>query len=135
MVQEERWNALSPEQSQIVALTAQISKLKDSRVNLGKSSQNKKKGNNKDDKAKGQDEQKSGGKRRNRKNRRKGKNDDKWAWKKVPPKDDEKHEKVHNGTTYYWCHDHGMWTLTKHTEETCYLKQKKNKGRVCQRRP
>ena len=62
LVQEERWNALSPEQSQIVALTAQISKLKDSRVNLGKSSQNKKKGNNKDDKAKGQDEQKSGGK-------------------------------------------------------------------------
>ena len=40
--------------------------------------------------------------------RRKGKDDHKWAWKKVPPKDGEKEEKVFNGTTYYWCHHHGL---------------------------
>ena len=129
LVQEERWNALSPEQTQIVALTAQLSKLKDGRVKLGKNSQNKKKGGDKDDKKDTKPETKAGGKKRGKRGRRKGKNDEKWAWKKVPPKDGEKHEKVFNGVTYYWCHDHAMWTLTKHTDETCYLKKKKNEKR------
>ena len=31
---------------------------------------------------------------------------------------------MYNGTNYYWCHHHGLWTLTKHTEETCYLMKK-----------
>lgn len=126
LVQEERWNALSPEQTQIVALTAQLSKLKDGRVKIGKGSQGKKKGSSKNDKSESKSESKEGGKKRGKRGRRKGKNDEKWAWKKVPPKDGEKHEKVFNGTTYYWCHDHAMWTLTKHTDETCYLKRKKN---------
>ena len=128
LVQEGRWNSLSPEQSQIVALTAQLSKLKDGRVNIGKGNNGRKKGKGKDRNKDEKDESKSdskkgGGKKRGR---RKGRDDPKWAWKKVPPKDGEKDEKVFNGVTYYWCHDHGLWTLTRHTDETCYLKKKKN---------
>lgn len=130
LIQEERWNSLSPEQTQIVALTAQLSKLKDGRLKLGKGSQKNKKGNDKESKPDSKNEQNQDGKKRGKRNRRrKGKNDEKWAWKKVPPKDGEKLEKEVNGTKYYWCHDHGLWTLTKHTDETCYLKKKKNKKR------
>lgn len=130
LIQEERWNALSPEQTQIVALTAQLSKLKDGRLKLGKNSHNKKKGSDKDNKSEDKNDQKEEGKKRGKRSRRKnGKNDEKWAWKRVPPKDGEKHEKVYNSTTYYWCHDHGLWTLTKHTDENCYLKKKMNKKR------
>ena len=128
LVQEERWNSLSPEQTQIVALTAQLSKLKDGRVNLSKNNSNRKKGKGKgkgDDKDGAKPEGKRGGSKK--RNRRKGRDNDKWAWKKEPPKDGEKDEKVVDGTKYYWCHDHALWTLTKHTDETCYLRKKKNK--------
>ena len=127
LVQEERWNALSPEQNQIVALTAQLNRLKDGRVRIGKGSTNRKKEKRKgkfgEDREMSKKEDKKAG--RNSKGRRKGRDDSKWAWKKVPPKDGEKEEKVYNGTKYYWCHHHGLWTLTKHTVETCYLMKKK----------
>ena len=130
LIQEERWNSLSPEQTQIIALTAQLSKLKDGRLKLGKGSQKNKKGNDKASKPDNKNERDQEGKKHGKRNRRrKGKNDEKWAWKKVPPKDGEKLEKEVNGIKYYWCHDHGLWTLTKHTDETCYLKKKKNKKR------
>ena len=127
LVQEERWNALSPEQNQIVALTAQLNRLKDGRVHIGKGNTNRKKEKRKgkfgEDRESSKREDKKAG--RNSKGRRKGRDDSKWAWKKIPPKDGEKEEKVYNGTKYFWCHHHGLWTLTKHTEETCYLMKKK----------
>lgn len=131
LIQEERWNSLSPEQSQIVALTAQLSKLKDSRVSIGKGNMNRKIGNRKEKGRFIKKDHRSENKKTDNKKRtrRKGKDDLKWAWKKVPPKDGEKEEKIFNGTTYYWCHHHGLWTLTKHTDETCYLKKKENRNK------
>ena len=61
--------------------------------------------------------------------KRKGKSkiSEKWAWKREPPKEGEKEEKVVNDTKYYWCPHHSLWTLTKHTEGNCdKLKEKRN---------
>jgi hypothetical protein len=63
---------------------------------------------------------KKGQKNKNKKNtsdRVKQKKDE--AWKMVPPKDDEKHEREHNGCTYYWCVHHMAWTM--HPPKDCCL--------------
>ena len=43
---------------------------------------------------------------------------EKWAWKKIPPKDNKKN-KVVGPNTYYWCPKHSMWTV--HRPEDCKL--------------
>ncbi len=46
------------------------------------------------------------------------------AWKKVPPKDGEKHKKKHDERTYFWCEHHMAWT--KHSpKECCFGKERK----------
>ena len=121
LLQEERWNALSPEQTQLVTLTAQLKKLNDSRVSIGKGGKSRKnKNKDKDEKDDESNKEKSSKKRKSgKKNNRKDKLGEKWAWKKVPPKDGEPHEKSFEGKKYYWCHFHAFWTLTKHTAENC----------------
>lgn len=125
LLQEERWNSMSPEQSQIIALSAQLKKLSDGRVALSNKGKRNKGGKGVE---KSPAKAKSGkGKNRNNKRRGKGKNNEKWAWKREPPKEGEKDEKVVNDTKYYWCPHHSLWTLTRHTEENCEkLKEKKN---------
>jgi hypothetical protein len=41
------------------------------------------------------------------------------AWKKVPPKEGKKKEKVHNKRTYHWCEHHMAWTM--HLPSKCRL--------------
>jgi hypothetical protein len=41
------------------------------------------------------------------------------AWKKVPPKEGEKKEKVHEKCTYHWCVHHMAWTM--HSPSECRL--------------
>jgi hypothetical protein len=41
------------------------------------------------------------------------------AWKKVPPKEGKKKEKVHNKRTYHWCMHHMAWTM--HLPSECRL--------------
>jgi hypothetical protein len=48
---------------------------------------------------------------------------DKWAWKKVGPKQGEKHTKAKDGKTYNWCPNHIMWTI--HTSSECTLTPKR----------
>ncbi len=41
------------------------------------------------------------------------------AWKKVPPKEGKKKEKVHDKCTYHWCVYHMAWTM--HSPSKCRL--------------
>ncbi len=51
------------------------------------------------------------------------------AWKKVPPKDGEKHEREQDGHTYYWCVHHMAWTM--HPPKDCRLgKEQKWENKV-----
>ena len=36
----------------------------------------------------------------------------KWAWKKVPHKENESHSKKYNEKAYYWCKGHNLWCAT-----------------------
>lgn len=128
LIQEERWNSMSPEQTQIIALSAQIKKLSDGRVQLSSKAKGKGKSKAED---KSPAKAKSGrGKKKSNKKRGKGKSNDKWAWKRDPPKEGEKDEKMVNDTKYYWCPHHSLWTLTRHTEENCEaLKNQGSKGK------
>ena len=125
LLQEEKWNSMSPEQTQIVALSAQVRKLSDNRVQL--SNKSRKKGKGKSEEKSPAKSNSGKGKGKSGKKRGKGKSNDKWAWKRNPPKEGEKDEKVMNGTKYFWCPHHSLWTLTKHTEENCKVVQDRKK--------
>ena len=75
---EEKWNALSPEQTQVVALTEQVNKLSSNKVRLGNKNKNKNKNRRRDGNP-------SNTSNNNDKKKSKSKFKDKWAWKKVPP--------------------------------------------------
>jgi hypothetical protein len=91
-----QWEAPSPEQEQIIALSAAVSSLKAKASKGGttkKQSSVKKPG---DDKGKGS-----------------RKNDGAYAWKAVAPKTGEPQTKDFKGKTYHWCvnHEHPQWAL------------------------
>ena len=90
-----QWEALSPEQEQIIVLSAEMSKL---RAKAAKSKHREKKDGDK----KNQDGKK--GPRRN---------EGSYAWKDVAPKSGDPKSKDVKGKTYYWCtnHEHSQWTL------------------------
>jgi hypothetical protein len=87
------WEARSPEQEQIIALTAAVSSLK-FKAKSGKAKPASKESSKSAD----------NGTRRN---------DGNFAWKDVIPKADEPTSKAINGKTYYWCthHTNPMWAL------------------------
>jgi hypothetical protein len=52
------------------------------------------------------------------------------AWKKVPPKEGKKKEKVHDKHTYHWCVHHMAWTMQSPSECRLGTEQKgKNKNK------
>ena len=100
LVNEEKWNALTMEQKQIISLTAELKGLKENRLQLG----NKRKNN----KSKGAENQTNKGKENSNPNvnssKKKNSNQrfkDKWAWKKVAPKAGSPQVKNFNGSNYY----------------------------------
>ena len=113
---EGKWMALSPEQEQIVALSAQFDKLKDDNLRLSKAL--KKSAKNK--RNSGSDNSQTGGKKNKGK-----KKDGKWAWKKVPPKDNEPKTKTVNKQTHHWCETHLAWTV--HANEDCEERKKRER--------
>eukprot|EP01083_Nonionella_stella_P218957 784710_1 len=88
------WLQKSEEQQQIEALNAELDSLKKNQANKGKS---QKKGT----KPKGGGKKKGTGTKSTNST-----NDDKWAWKKVPPKEGEELTKTVNGKLYHWCPNH-----------------------------
>ncbi len=105
------WGAKSPNDDKIIAMTTTFDTLKGQ---LKLSPQLAAAGGKNDGKPK------KGQKMRNKKNTSvcvKQKKDE--AWKKVPPKEGEKKEKVHDKRTYHWCVHHMAWTM--HLPSECHL--------------
>jgi hypothetical protein len=92
------WEIPSPEQEQIIALTAAVTSLKSK---SGKEAKRSSRGSD------GKRESANSGGRTPRKD------DGAFAWKGVAPKDGEPKSKVVKGKTYHWCHHHAnpLWAL------------------------
>ena len=50
---------------------------------------------------------------------RKAKLSKKWAWKLVPPKEDDPKTKTVDTKEYHWCSNHASWTV--HTAKECNM--------------
>jgi hypothetical protein len=97
--QKGRWNAPSPQEERIIALTAQVEAFKKNSCKLDKGKTTAKDG--------------TGGKKPGKPKRDR---DAKFAWKKVPPNGDQAQEKKVDGKTYHWCPVHLAWTIHKPSE-------------------
>ena len=91
LLESEKWNAPSDQDSQIIALTAEIDALKHRESNANTNA-SKKAGNNR--------QNKSGN-----------------AWKKVCPEKGDPTKKTVKNTTYNWCVHHKYWTI--HSSADC----------------
>jgi hypothetical protein len=107
------WNDMSPEQEILVALSSEVSQLKDHNLKLTKSLKNDKKADSGKDKAK-KDKPKSNKKKSNY---------DKWTCKKIPPATGEHNTKCMPGFDhdYHWCDNHQAWSMYSAAE--CNLHQ------------
>ena len=134
LIQENKWNSLSTEQNQIVALTSELKRLKESRlkfqVNKVNRNRNRISSKIRNDKRpqKSNVTPANNFQKRGKVQSKKETGDKKWAWKKIPPKSNESDEKLLEGTKYYWCDDHKLWTLTKHTDKNCNIRLQKQKN-------
>jgi hypothetical protein len=126
------WGAKSLDNKKILAMTAALNALKGQLKldpNLSTiANKGNKKGNNKARKKKS---------KKIMHNQREQKKDE--AWKKVPPKDGEKHKKQVGKYTYQWCEHHMAWTIHKpadcllgkqHKEEQKKKPQKANSATI-----
>jgi len=106
MKQDDEWNAPSEEQEQIMALQAQVNKLKQSKANKGDGPINK-----------GRD--KSTSENKYRRTSKKGYNNSriKPKWMMIPPKEGKRHEKTVKGKKYHWCPKHEAWV--RHIPSKC----------------
>ena len=84
LVRDNKWQAPTAEEAQIVALSAQVEKLQKSNGQLRKSSKRGKKVTSEKVKKRADDNQK-------------------YAWKRVAPRQGEGKSKVINGKTHHWC--------------------------------
>ena len=116
------WNKPTPDQEKILALTASFEALKDKNLKLSNSlikrndtHSNRKKDKNAKQKQKSKSKQKS-----------KIKDEKDYAWKKVPPSNNDATTKNKDGKTYHWCEEHMAWTL--HTPQECKLRIEREKG-------
>jgi hypothetical protein len=103
------------EQEQIIALTAELGKIKDDNLRLARSIKSKANGTSKQDKKKGAGKGSNKGKS---KNNSKKTCSGEWEWKNhVPSGNDPKHKKF-KGKDYYWCLMHKAW-MSHHPDECC----------------
>jgi hypothetical protein len=127
LTRQDIWNAKSAEEEKIIALSAELQKIKDTNLKLAKAIKFGGKSQGKANKGATQQQQQGKGKS---KGKQKSKNNDKWAWKKIPPKDGESNMKTVNNTIYHWCKYHQAWVV--HTPEGkgpdgCRLRQQLEK--------
>jgi len=109
---EDKWNAPSKEEEELIALRAQVEKLRISKAN-------------KVDLAKGRTKENSPTRPETpRRTRRRPK------WMYMTPKEGEAHKKTVNNKVYHWCPKHEMWV--RHTPQQCegkgrYLGKRRNR--------
>jgi hypothetical protein len=99
-----KWNYISPEQEQIVALTSEVTHLKDHNLKLANNAKPTKIKNY------GDKPKKSG---KGKKPSKKAAGEEKWDWKKVPPKEGEPQSKQMPDfdKIHHWCEDHQAWAV------------------------
>ena len=51
--------------------------------------------------------------KKDKKKKKTANNDEKWAWKKTPPANNQPSVKVFNDKNYNWCINHQAWTIHK----------------------
>ena len=100
------WGAPTEEQTQLTALSSEVTKLKENNKQLIKTLKRAKKG----------------GKRANLCTV----NDKKWAWKKIPPPIGTISIKTVADKKYHWCTNHRAWAL--HSTEQCRNKPTNDKA-------
>jgi hypothetical protein len=115
-----KWNSLSPEQEHIVALTSEVTHLKDHNLKLAKNA-TPIKGKNYGDKP----TQYGKGKKLSKK----AADGEKWAWNKVPPKEGEHQSKQipDSDKTPHWCKDDQAWVVHSQLPAQFKLPVKKQK--------
>jgi len=109
LTKQDKWNAKSAEQKQIVALTAEMNKIKDVNLRLAQSIKSKRA--NTTDGTRSQGNSTTSNQKQNE------------AWKKVAPKAGEPLTKQRNNKTYHWCDEHPAWVI--HHPDNCELKKKR----------
>ena len=91
------WGAPADEENQLTSLSSKVNKLQENNktliITLSKAKNQKGKAPS-----------------------RRSANDHKWAWKKIPPSDQDPKEKKVEGRTYHWCTNHQAWTLYKSSD-------------------
>jgi hypothetical protein len=130
LVSKGTYGALSPEQEQIIALTAQLEQVSGETLRLSKKMASQTKANR--PAAPGNPQQANRarqgnlpnrrGKQKNQKDRsnRRAQNQDE-KWKKTPPKPGEPEKKKVGDTEWLWCGEHMAWTL--HATKDCRVKK------------
>ena len=122
---ENQWGVRSQEEEQIVALTAQVQQLlKDKNLKLTRSVESKLRQGTINKK---KELTKTVNKGRQKEKGKKKSSDNKWAWKKVPPKQGESRTKTVGLKTYNWCKDHMAWVC--HDPAECDLRKKREAER------
>jgi hypothetical protein len=114
----DQWNAKMQEQEQIIALTAELGKIKDKNLCLACLIKSKATGTSKQDKKKGAGKGSNKGKSENNSKKT---HSGEWEWKNhVPSGNDTKHKKF-KGKDYYCCPMHKAW-MNHHPNE-CHEKE------------
>jgi hypothetical protein len=121
------WGAKSLKDDKIVVMAAAIDELKGQLKLAPQLAAAAAKGDKDKDKDKRGKRGQKGKNKKNRYDRAKQKKDE--AWKKIPPKDDKKKEKTHDGRTYYWCVHHMAWTMHS-PKECCLGREQKGEDKV-----
>jgi hypothetical protein len=108
-----KWNSLSLEQEQIVALASEVTHLNDHNLKLANNAKPIKSKNSKE-------KPKQYGK--GKKPRNKSADEEKWDWKKVPPKEGEPQSKQmpYFDKINHLCGDHQAWVV--HTPASCTVR-------------
>jgi hypothetical protein len=116
-------NSLSPEQEHIVALTSEVTHLKDHNLKLSNNAKPRK------TKSSGEKPKQTG---KGKKPSKKSADEEKWAWKKISPKEGEPQSnqmpdfyKIH-----HWCEDHQAWVV--HTPVSCTVRIYREKSEAVQ---
>jgi hypothetical protein len=118
-----KWNSLSPEQEQIVALTSEVTYLKDHNLKLANNAKPVKSKNS------GEKPKKSG---KGKKPSKKSTDEEKWALKKVPPKEGELKSKQMPDfdNIHHWCEYHQAWVV--HTPASCTVRTAREEAEAAQ---
>ena len=108
-----KWQAHTPEQEQMLALAAQLEKLKDENLRVSKTLQANKPAKSKENQHQQHNKTQS---KKKKPNKNKKRQQEDMAWKKKPPRDGDPLAKQVASKTWHWCPDHLAWVAHEPSE-------------------